>query len=75
MIIHIFVKPKSSITELTKISNNEYIAKINAPAEDNKANIALIKLICKEFNVSYKKVKIVNPRSRKKIIEILDDAF
>ena len=70
MIINVNVSPNSKENKLIKTDDKNYIAKIGESADKNKANIALLKMLSKEFNVSYKKIKIKNPRSRKKVIEI-----
>ena len=70
MIINISVKPNSNENKLIKIDDRNYIAYISEPAEKNKANVQLIRILCKEFNVSHKNIKIKNPSSRKKIVEI-----
>lgn len=71
MIIKVKVKPNSKNSLLEKIEEFEYIAFVKAPAEDGKANKDLINLLAKEFGVSFKKIKIKNPKSRKKLIEIV----
>ena len=70
MIIHVKVKPNSKENKINKISENEYEAEISEPAEDNKANIKLVNLLSKYFDVSFRKIKIKNPKSREKIVEI-----
>lgn len=70
MIIHINVKPCSKEERLEKISENEYAVWLKERAEKGKANTALIKILSKEFDVSYKTIKIKNPNSRKKIVEL-----
>jgi len=70
MIIHVAVKPGSKEEKIEKISKTEYKISVKEPAEKGKANARIIKIISKEFGVSYKKIKIKNPSSRKKIIEI-----
>lgn len=72
MIINVKVKPNSIKNKFVKIEENEYIVEIKEPAENNRANVSLLKMLSKEFGVSYKKVKIKNPNSRKKIVEIDD---
>ena len=71
MIINIKVKPNSGESKIEKISDNEYVAFVMEKAEDNKANKELINLLAREFNVSYRKIKIKNPKSRKKMVEIV----
>ena len=68
----IFVKVKTQAFEdrLEKVDDSNYLAFVKARPIDNKANLTLVKLFAKEFNVSAKDVVIKNPTSRKKIIEI-----
>ncbi|MDP1695657.1 MAG: DUF167 domain-containing protein [archaeon] len=70
MILHVKVKPNSKEEKIEKIAEGEYIIQIKEPAEDNRANTRLINLLAKEFGVFYKQIKIKNPTSRKKIVEI-----
>jgi len=69
MIIHVKVKPNSNEDKIKKTEVG-YEIEVKAKPEDNKANIAVIKLLAKHFNVSQKSIKIKNPTSRNKIIEI-----
>ena len=64
------VKPNSRENKLIKINDNEYYAEIEEKAEDNRANIELIRLLYRELGVSQKSIKIKNPKNREKIIEI-----
>lgn len=67
MEIKVKVKPGSSKQELKKIEEG-YEAHVKAPAENNKANIELIKLLKKEFGSD---VKIIRGyKSRNKVVEI-----
>jgi uncharacterized protein len=70
MIINLLVKPNSKFNKIDKINDSDYVAYVKEPAENNKANIALIKLISKYFNTSHRNIIIKNPLSRNKIIEI-----
>lgn len=70
MIIHVKVKPNSSTNSLKKIYDSEYLAEIKESPEKGKANAKLINLLAKEFKVPVKNVKIKNPTSRKKVVEI-----
>ena len=70
MIIQVKVKPNAGEEKIVKISEKEYEIHVKEPAEDNKANIRVINLLSKERGVHYSKIKIKNPSSRKKIIEI-----
>ena len=69
MIINVKVKPNSGKQEIKKISDNEYIVCLKKPAEDNKANVELCKLLQKYFK---KPVKIkYGFTSKNKIIEVV----
>jgi uncharacterized protein len=70
MIIYINVKPNSSEEKIEKINEKEYNIWLKEKPIDGKANKALLKLLSKYFDVSFKNIKIKNPSSRKKIVEI-----
>jgi len=71
MIIHIKVKPNAKKDILKKISDTKYKVEIKAPPEKGKANIRLTNFLAKQFKIPASKIKIKNPTSKKKIIEIL----
>jgi len=68
MIINVKVKPNSKKEEVVKISEKEYIVFLKEPAREGKANAKLLKLLSKEFKGC--KLRIKNPSSKKKVIEI-----
>lgn len=70
MIIKIKVYPKSGREEIIKISENSYKVYLKKPADDNKANIELIKLLRKHFKKNINIIKGL--KSRDKIIEVSD---
>ena len=70
MIINVKVKPNSKEEKIEKTSEKEYLIHVKEPAEDNKANIRVINLLSKQFGVSHKDIKIKNPKSRNKLVEI-----
>ncbi|PIN88982.1 hypothetical protein COU60_04885 [Candidatus Pacearchaeota archaeon CG10_big_fil_rev_8_21_14_0_10_34_76] len=70
MIIKVKVIPSSSYEKLEKISEGGYVAHLKEKAEDGKANRKLINLLAKEFGVDWRAIKIKNPKSRNKIVEI-----
>ncbi len=70
MIIKVRVKPGSKEESIEEVSPREYYIRLKEKAEDGKANKKLINLLAKEFNISYKAIKIKNPKSRSKLIEI-----
>jgi len=68
MIIKVKAKPNSKEQEIIKISENEYKIALREKAEDNKANIELLKLLKRYFG---KEVRIVKGlKSKNKIVEI-----
>jgi uncharacterized protein YggU (UPF0235/DUF167 family) len=72
MIIKVKVKPNSKEERIEKTGENEYFISVKEPAEGNKANIRVINLLAKELDKSYKNIKIKNPTSRDKLIEVSD---
>jgi uncharacterized protein (TIGR00251 family) len=68
MIIKIKVYPHSGREEILKISDDSYKVYLKKPAEDNKANIELLKLFRRHFKVEAKIIKGFS--SREKIIEV-----
>lgn len=69
MIIKVKVKPNSGKQEVKKISENEYVVCLKKPAEDNKANVELCKLLQRYFK---REVRIKSGfTSKNKIIELI----
>ncbi|MCU0642581.1 MAG: DUF167 domain-containing protein [archaeon] len=73
MILKVKVKPNSREEKIEKIGENDYRISVKEPAEDNKANIRVINLLSKEIGTGHKNIKIKNPTSRDKIIEVKTD--
>lgn len=71
MIIKVRVKPGSLNERFEKCEDGSYLINIKENSIRNMANVALIKIISKEFGVHFSKIKIKNPKSRLKIIEII----
>ena len=69
MKIKIKAKPSSKKTTLEK-TGETYTAYLKSPPKNNKANFELIKLLAKHFKISTKDIKIKNPTSKNKIVEI-----
>ena len=70
MIINIRVKPQSGRQDIKKISENKYIVSLKKPAEDNKANLELIKLLKKYF---HKNINIIKGmKNRNKVVEVIE---
>jgi len=71
MIIYVKVVPKSKKPEVTKLDENKFKIKVDAVAEDGKANQRLIEIISGYFNVRKSSVSIIRGlKGRNKIIEI-----
>lgn len=72
MRISVRVKPKSREEKIEK-TDNGYTVYIKEQPIENRANIALIKLLSKYFNVPKSKINILaGIKSKNKIIEIYD---
>ncbi|MEM4271942.1 MAG: DUF167 family protein [Candidatus Pacearchaeota archaeon] len=72
MIIKTKIKPNSKEEKIERVSENEFVISVKEPAKGNRANIRVVNMISKELNVPYKNIKIKNPASRNKIIELID---
>ena len=72
MIIYVKVKPGMKEESIEKVENNRYVVCLKERAEDGKANKRLINLLAKKLGVNFRAIKIKNPRSRDKIIEVKD---
>jgi uncharacterized protein (TIGR00251 family) len=69
--IQVNVKPQAKKPDITKIAESEYRVAVCAPAQDGKANLAVIELLANYFSVSKSRIKIVRGHSsRHKLIEI-----
>jgi len=68
MIIKIRVKPNSKKQGIERASENEYVVNLKSKAENNKANVELLKLLKKYFKKDIKIAK--GMKSRNKIVEI-----
>ena len=70
MIVNVKVKTQSGKQEIVKLDEDSYIVSLKSIAENNKANIELLKLLRKYFK---KHVKIVKGKtSRNKIAEFVE---
>ncbi len=73
MILNVKVKPNSKEEKIEKTGENKYSISVKEPAEDNRANIRVINLLSKELGTSHKNIKIKNPTSRDKMIEVKEE--
>lgn len=70
MKISVTVKPRAREEKVEK-TDNGYIIYVREPAEENKANRALIEVLSEYFGVSKSKISILSGlKSRHKIVEI-----
>ena len=72
MKIIVKVKPNSIEEKFVRISDSEYIVWLRERAEDGKANLRLRNLLAKEFGVNARQINIKNPKSRSKIVEVME---
>jgi len=78
MIIKVKIKPNSGKQEVVNVEgvDNEYIVYVKSPAEDNKANLELLKLLRKYLKNKKEKydvenIKIIKGKtSRNKMVEV-----
>jgi uncharacterized protein len=69
--LSVTVKPNAKSATITKLSDTEYRVSVHAPAEDGKANRAVIELLAEYFGVPKSAIKIVRGQfARKKWVEI-----
>ena len=67
--IKLKVKPNSKKTEILRKENNEIVLAVKSHAENNKANLEIIKFFAKELKTKIRIVKGL--KSRNKIIQKL----
>ena len=70
MIIRVRVVPGSKTFSWERETEG-YVAHLTERAEGGKANKELINFLAKEFDVDWRKIRIKNPRSRVKLVEIV----
>ena len=70
MKINVKVKPGARGEKVERISDKEFVIYVKEEAEKGAANKRVINLLAKELNVNWRLIKIKNPKSRDKIIEI-----
>lgn len=71
MKISVRVKPKARQNLVEEISKSTFKVSTTAPATDNKANQAVIKLLAEHFGVSQSKIQLIaGQKVRDKIFEV-----
>jgi uncharacterized protein len=69
--ISVTVKPNTKSAAVTKLTDIDYRVTIRAPAEDGKANRALIELLADYLHVPKSAITIVRGQfARKKLVKI-----
>ena len=70
--IWVTVKPQARKDEVVSLADGEYRVSVHAPAQEGKANEAVIELLAEHFSVPKSTVKIIRGQtSRRKLIEII----
>lgn len=70
MQILVQVKPNSKVSHIEKLNDNTYIVKLKSEPKDNKANLELINMISKYFNIHKSQITILKGlKSKHKIIQ------
>lgn len=71
MYIAVKIKPQSSQEKIKVINKNNLIVWLKNPPVDNKANLALIKLLAKHFKTNKSSINIIKgQKSKNKLIKI-----
>lgn len=73
MLIKVSVVLRSKANAIEKISDNEFKVRITSAPVENKANLAVIKILSKELKIPKTLIQIAKgAKSKNKIIEIPD---
>lgn len=74
MKLSIKVKPNSIQEKIILLGKNNYLVSLTSPAEKNKANLELIKVLSKHFKIPQKSIIIKSGLTNKnKIIEVKNE--
>lgn len=66
------VKPNSSEQKIEEFGDHRYLVYVEAPAEDNEANIEMLKMMGKHLGVPSTKLRIISGASNKdKTVEVI----
>jgi uncharacterized protein len=69
--IYVTVKPNAKRADITPISDTEFRVAVPAPAQDGKANEAVVEILAGYFRVPKSTITILRGHSaRKKLIEL-----
>ena len=71
MKIFVRVKPRAKEEKIEPLSENGYVLWVKEPAQEGKANAAVVKLLARHFHQSPASIKIISGQtSRQKVIEV-----
>lgn len=69
--IFVKVKPSQTQEEIIQQDNQNFIIRLKQKPEGGKANLALIKLLAKHFNISTLQIKIIKGKpSKNKLLKL-----
>lgn len=72
MKINIKVKPNSSREKIERLTSEEFILWVRAPAKEGKANEAAVKMLSAYFDIPKSRIRIVRGNAaRDKLVEII----
>ena len=73
MRISVKVKPGSREDAVEQVGQNEFAVRVKAPAVENKANAAAIKLLSEYLDISKSRFIIIRGKTgRNKVIEVVE---
>lgn len=71
MKLQITLKPNAKQEKVEKISATEFRVAVKAPPLEGKANLALVKLLAKYFQVPQSSIRIISGlKSKRKLVEV-----
>lgn len=69
--ITVRIKPGSSKETVEKLSGNEFLVRVRAPAKEGKANRALIEILSEYFDIPKSRISIAGGLgSKNKIVDL-----
>lgn len=72
MKITIVVKPNARKEEVDKLPDGTFRVYVNAPAQEGRANEAVVRLLASHFGVKKSAIRIVTgERAKRKLVEVI----
>ena len=69
---HVHVKPNSSEQKIEDFGDNRYLVYVKSPAENNEANIEMLKMMGKHLGIPSTKLRItLGATSKEKVVEVV----